>query len=187
MYSILATGEKGFFKVNTFHLSISPTYQPCLVFYYLSILIQLVSKDPFGTSQFFVFWSWNKFPCLISFSSSFIASIQPSSLLASTKLFSSTLDSKERFVCSSDLVSFLLVQTPSFSLPRIKFSKLFFFTYLDGVYVPCCGVSTSPSSLSSSSSLQPIYSNYSSICNFTLLYLVSSTFAFSLSTFSFNL
>jgi hypothetical protein len=97
----------------------------------------------------------------IWFNSSSITFTQCWSLLASAKYLGSILDSKERFIYSELLSNFLLVWVWAFLSPRIKFSRWFFCTNLDGVCVSWCSISSSSSSSFSRSSSS--YSSSSSL------------------------
>ena len=57
--------SKGFIKVYSFYFSVTLSYQPRFIPYYLAILIRFVFEDPFGADDMSVFGPWNKFPYII--------------------------------------------------------------------------------------------------------------------------
>ena len=59
--------SKEFIKVYSFYLSVTLSYQPRFIPYYLAILIRFVFEDPFGADDMSVFGPWNKFPYIIPY------------------------------------------------------------------------------------------------------------------------
>jgi hypothetical protein len=56
---------KCLFKVDSFNLSISFTYQSRFVPCNLYIFIQFIPENPFCADHILIFWSWNQFPSVI--------------------------------------------------------------------------------------------------------------------------
>jgi hypothetical protein len=56
---------KCLFKVDSFNLCISFTYQSIFVPCNLSIFIQFIPENPFFVDHILIFWYWNQFPSVI--------------------------------------------------------------------------------------------------------------------------
>ena len=57
--------SKGYIKFYSFHLSVTLSHQPRLISYYLTILIGLISENPFGADDMSIFEPWDKFSYVI--------------------------------------------------------------------------------------------------------------------------
>ena len=57
--------SKGYIKIYSFHLSVTLSHQPRLISYYLTILIGLISENPFGADDISIFEPWDKFSYVI--------------------------------------------------------------------------------------------------------------------------